>query len=131
MNTRSRPKKKEKNNYKKQLLKKRKCETIKIKNTKYFYKKTLLTAWECFVDEINRIDAIIDLHDILAECNDDDLEVLLGYNKSLKEENEEFKKIFYDIVSQLNAEIGNPNSVYSIKVIVDPKMFRKIKEICK
>lgn len=108
-----------------------------IQNTlkKDFYEEykdfDTMTAWECFVDEINRIDAVIDLHDILAECDDEDLEVLLGYNKSLKEENEEFKNIFDDIVNQLDAEIGHPDSVYSIKVVVNPKMFKRIKEICK
>lgn len=32
------------------------------------YKKfELTTAWECFVDEINRVEKIIQLHDWLAE----------------------------------------------------------------
>lgn len=32
------------------------------------YKKSeLTTAWECFVDEINRVEKIIQLHDWLAE----------------------------------------------------------------
>ena len=32
------------------------------------YKKfDMLTAWECFVDEINRVEKVIQLHDYLAE----------------------------------------------------------------
>ena len=36
-----------------------------------------LTAWECFVDEVNRIQSVIELHDFLAECNKEDLKLLL------------------------------------------------------
>ena len=32
------------------------------------YKKfDMMTAWECFVDEINRVEKVIQLHDYLAE----------------------------------------------------------------
>ena len=36
-----------------------------------------LTAWECFVDEVNRIESVIELHDFLAECDKEDLELFL------------------------------------------------------
>lgn len=36
-----------------------------------------LTAWECFVDEVNRIQSVIELHDFLVECNKEDLKLLL------------------------------------------------------
>ena len=42
------------------------------------YKKfDTLTAWECFVDEVNRIQSVIELHDFLVECNKEDLKLLL------------------------------------------------------
>ncbi|MBQ6100352.1 MAG: hypothetical protein IJL02_10895 [Methanobrevibacter sp.] len=36
-----------------------------------------VTAWERFVDEVNRIQSIIELHDFLAECDKEDLKLLL------------------------------------------------------
>ena len=36
-----------------------------------------VTAWECFVDEVNRIQSVIELHDFLVECNKEDLKLLL------------------------------------------------------
>lgn len=35
------------------------------------------TAWECFVDEVNRIQSVVELHDFLVECNKEDLKLLL------------------------------------------------------
>ena len=33
------------------------------------YKKfDTITAWECFVDQVNRIQSVVELHDFLAEC---------------------------------------------------------------
>ena len=36
-----------------------------------------ITAWKCFVDEVNRIQSVIELHDFLVECNNEDLKLLL------------------------------------------------------
>lgn len=42
------------------------------------YKKfDTITAWECFVDEVNRIESVVELHDFLAECNKEDWKLLL------------------------------------------------------
>ena len=42
------------------------------------YKKfDTITAWECFVDEVNRIESVVELHDSLAECNKEDWKLLL------------------------------------------------------
>ena len=42
------------------------------------YKKfDTITAWECFVDEVNRIQSVVELHDFLAECNKEDWKLLL------------------------------------------------------
>ena len=42
------------------------------------YKKfDTITAWECFVDEVNRIESVEELHDFLAECNKEDWKLLL------------------------------------------------------
>ena len=42
------------------------------------YKKfDTITAWECFVDQVNRIQSIVELHDFLAECNKEDWKLLL------------------------------------------------------
>lgn len=27
----------------------------------------LMTAWECFVDEVNRVDTVLELHDVLVD----------------------------------------------------------------
>ena len=35
------------------------------------------TAWECFVDEINRIQSVVELHDILTELTAKDWEDIL------------------------------------------------------
>ena len=39
---------------------------------------TLMEAFECMVDEVNRVQSLIELHDILAEASKEDLEVLIG-----------------------------------------------------
>ena len=36
-----------------------------------------ITAWECFVDEVNRIESVVELHDFLVGCNKEDLKLLL------------------------------------------------------
>ena len=36
-----------------------------------------ITAWECFVDEVNLIQSVIELHDFLVECNKEDWKLLL------------------------------------------------------
>ena len=42
------------------------------------YKKfDSITAWVCFVDEVNRIESVVELHDFLAECNKEDWKLLL------------------------------------------------------
>lgn len=42
------------------------------------YKKfDTITAWECFVDQVNRIQSVVELHDFLAECNKEDWKLLL------------------------------------------------------
>ena len=42
------------------------------------YKKfDTITAWECFVDQVNRIQSVVELHDFLVECNKEDLKLLL------------------------------------------------------
>ena len=42
------------------------------------YKKfDTITAWECFVDQVNRIQSVAELHDFLAECNKEDWKLLL------------------------------------------------------
>lgn len=42
------------------------------------YKKfDTITAWECFVDEVNRIESVVESHDFLAECNKEDWKLLL------------------------------------------------------
>ena len=46
-------------------------------------------------------------------------------------ENKQLKQVLKNIVHQLDAEIGKDHSLYSIRVIVDGKMFRKIKELIK
>ena len=40
----------------------------------------LITAFDCMVDEVNRLNNVIELHDLLAEANNEDLEKLLGDN---------------------------------------------------
>ena len=50
-------------------------ETMKQDFYEKYKKFDMLTAWECFVDEINRIETIIQLHDWLAE-NIEELEQL-------------------------------------------------------
>lgn len=40
--------------------------TLKKDFNKEYEQFDLLTAWECFVSEINRIDKVCDLHDFLA-----------------------------------------------------------------
>ena len=109
-----------------------------INNTmkKNFYEEykdfDTMTAWECFVDEINRIDSVIDLHDILAESEiiPKAIEVIQD-NEELRKENNELKQILNDTVSQINMEIGKDHSLYSVRIVVDAKMYSKIKEICK
>lgn len=49
----------------------------------------------------------------------------------LFDENEQLKKILNDTVSQLDAEISDDYSVYSVRIVVDSVMFRRIKEICR
>ena len=48
---------------------------------KNFYEEfkdfTLMEAFECMVDEVNRVNKVIELHDILAEASREDLERLL------------------------------------------------------
>ena len=39
---------------------------------------TLMEAFDCMVDEVNRVNKVIELHDILAETSREDLERLLG-----------------------------------------------------
>lgn len=42
------------------------------------YKKfDTITAWECFVNQVNRIQSVVELHDFLAECNKEDWKLLL------------------------------------------------------
>ena len=42
------------------------------------YKKfDTITAWECFVDEVNRIESVVELHDFLAGFNKEDWKLLL------------------------------------------------------
>lgn len=43
------------------------------------YKKfDLITAWDCFVDEINRVNDVILLHDELCKYTEEDWEMLNG-----------------------------------------------------
>ena len=44
---------------------------------KKILKETKITAWECFVDQVNRIQSVVELHDFLAECNKEDWKLLL------------------------------------------------------
>lgn len=41
--------------------------TLKIDFDKEYERFDLMTAWECFVSRINRIDKVCDLHDFLAD----------------------------------------------------------------
>jgi hypothetical protein len=42
------------------------------------YKKfDTITAWECFVDQVNRIQSVIELHDFLVGFNKEDWKLLL------------------------------------------------------
>ena len=41
--------------------------TMQQKKKKKYKKFDLTTAWECFVDEINRVEKVIQLHDYLAD----------------------------------------------------------------
>ena len=42
------------------------------------YKKfDTITAWECFVDEVNRIQSVVELHDFLVGFNKEDWKLLL------------------------------------------------------
>ena len=42
------------------------------------YKKfDTITAWECFVDEVNRIESVVELHDFLVGFNKEDWKLLL------------------------------------------------------
>ena len=38
---------------------------------------SVMEAFECMVDDVNRVQSLIDLHDILAEASREDLERLL------------------------------------------------------
>ena len=42
-------------------------ETMKQDFYEKYKKFDMMTAWECFVDEINRVEKVIQLHDYLAE----------------------------------------------------------------
>ena len=48
---------------------------------KNFYEEfkdfSLMEAFDCMVDEVNRVNKVIELHDILAEASREDLERLL------------------------------------------------------
>lgn len=50
-------------------------QTMKQDFDEKYKKFEMMIAWECFVDEINRIETIIQLHDWLAE-NIEELEQL-------------------------------------------------------
>lgn len=50
---------------------------------------------------------------------------------TLLNENEQLKQVFRDIVSKLDIEIAKDNTIFSVTVVVDSKMFQKIKEVCK
>ena len=39
---------------------------------------SVMDAFDCMVDDVNRVQSLIDLHDILAEASREDLERLLG-----------------------------------------------------
>ena len=47
-----------------------------------FWKKyerfELMIAWECFVDEVNRVDTMINLHDELCGITDEEWAMILG-----------------------------------------------------
>ena len=36
-----------------------------------------VTAWECFVDEVNRVQSVIELHDFLVDIHKEDWKLLL------------------------------------------------------
>ena len=75
-----------------------------------------------------------DLLNELHEKNEQlihDASVLIQADKDYRIENEQLKEILKDIVQQLDATIGKKESLYSVTVIINHSMFRKIKEICK
>ena len=51
--------------------------TLKKNFFEEYEKFDTITAWECFVDEVNRIESVVELHDFLAECNKEDWKLLL------------------------------------------------------
>ena len=51
--------------------------TLKKNFFEEYRKFDTITAWECFVDEVNRIESVVELHDFLAECNKEDWKLLL------------------------------------------------------
>jgi hypothetical protein len=51
--------------------------TLKKNFFEEYEKFDTITAWECFVDQVNRIQSVVELHDFLAECNKEDWKLLL------------------------------------------------------
>ena len=51
--------------------------TLKKNFFEEYIKFDTITAWECFVDQVNRIQSVVELHDFLAECNKEDWKLLL------------------------------------------------------
>ncbi|MBR2557881.1 MAG: hypothetical protein IKE95_05910 [Methanobrevibacter sp.] len=51
--------------------------TLKKNFFEEYRKFDTITAWECFVDQVNRIQSVVELHDFLAECNKEDWKLLL------------------------------------------------------
>lgn len=45
----------------------------------------LMTAWECLVDEINRVDTVLELHDALADLPEECKEKI---NKIISDQND-------------------------------------------
>ena len=59
------------------------------------YKKfDLITAWDCFVDEINRVNDVIQLHDELCKYTKEDWKMFEQYEQiqKLQEENRELRQ---------------------------------------
>ena len=51
--------------------------TLKKKFFEEYKKFDTITAWECFVDEVNRIESFVELHDFLVGFNKEDWKLLL------------------------------------------------------
>ena len=59
--------------------------TMKRNHYEEYKQFDTITAWECYTDEINRIQSIIELHDLLTDCTEKQLKTLLPKKEKEKE----------------------------------------------